>query len=91
MSDNFSNNQNHKRFELQIGQAVAFANYRIQAGILYINYVEAPEALRGTGAAGRLMQHIVDHARTQNLKITPVCGYAASWLRRHDENNDLLA
>ncbi len=79
-----------KRFELAMGGDTVFANYRLDGPALYINHVEAPEALRGTGAAGRLMQGIADHARAKGLKIVPVCGYAASWLRRHPETHDLL-
>ena len=71
------------RYEYTIGGETAFANYRLDGDTLVILYVESPQALRGTGAAGALMQGIVDDAKARNLKITPICGYAASWLRKH--------
>jgi predicted GNAT family acetyltransferase len=52
--------------------------------------VEAPLPLRGTGAAGRLMQGVAEIARTEGLKITPLCGYAWAWIQRHKEYRDLL-
>jgi predicted GNAT family acetyltransferase len=53
--------------------------------------VESPPSLRGTGAAGRLMQGVTELARAQNLRIVPICSYAAAWMRRHRDSQDLLA
>jgi len=91
MTSQIIDNTGKSRFELVESGETAFADYRREGGILTIRYVEAPEALRGTGAAGRLMEGIVGLARSENLKIVPICGYAASWLRRHPETSDLLA
>jgi predicted GNAT family acetyltransferase len=79
------------RFELDVGGQVAFATYRREPGRLVIPYVEAPAALRGTGAAGRLMEGVLAVARAQALKVTPICGYAAAYIRRHKQHHDLLA
>lgn len=87
MDAQFYQNADKGRFEYQTQGETAIANYRQRDGVLYIDYVEAPPALRGTGAAGQLMQHIVDHATQQNLKIVPICGYAASWLKRHEQKS----
>lgn len=83
MSDLFSDNESASRFELNVDGAVAYATYKLEGKTLTINYVEAPEVLRGTGAAGRLMEHIAALAKAQHYTIIPICGYAASWLRRH--------
>jgi predicted GNAT family acetyltransferase len=78
------------RFELDEAGETAFANYRRAQGRLIVDHVEAPEALRGSGAAGRLMEGVVAEARREGLRITPLCGYAAAWLKRHPEHGDLL-
>ena len=52
--------------------------------------LEADPPLHGTGAAGRLMQDIVDHARAQQLVIEPRCSYARAWFARHPEAQDVL-
>ncbi|MBL8713882.1 MAG: N-acetyltransferase [Alphaproteobacteria bacterium] len=83
MSENFSDNKKTQCFELDIGEATAFANYRLEGQTLYIDYVEAPPVLRGTGAAGRLMQHIADLAQSKGYKMVPICGYAAAWISRN--------
>ena len=82
MTDIFKNNQSSRRYELDVDGEIAYATYHVDGQTLYIDYVEAPLALRGTGAAGRLMEHIVADAKGRNYSITPICGYAASWLRR---------
>jgi uncharacterized protein len=72
------------RFELDEAGQTVFADYRRAAdGRLFIDHVETPMALRGHGAAGRLMAAIVEQARAEGSQIVPICGYAAAWLKRN--------
>lgn len=87
MSGSFMNNQQNSRFEYHQDGLFSFANYRIDGDTLYIDYVESPHALRGTGAASKLMSKVVDFAQDNSLEITPICGYAATWLQRHQRND----
>ena len=82
-------NRDLHRFELPVDGQVVFAEYRRQPGRLVITYVEAPPSLRGTGAAGRLMQGVLEEARTEQVKVLPLCPYARAWLQRHPEFSDL--
>ena len=91
MSNAITDNRAKSRFELDVDGRVAYADYRRQGATLVIPYVFAPPELRGTGASGRLLEGVVEVARTEGLKILPLCGYAASWLRRHTEHRDVLA
>ena len=79
------------RFELDIDGRIAVARYARQGATLVITYVEAPPVLRGTGAAGQLMTGIMESARAEGLKVRPLCGNAAAWIRRHKQYHDLLA
>ena len=78
------------RFELDVAGRIVFAEYERAPGLLVIRYVYAPPILRGTGAAGRLMQAIAVVARGEDRRIRAVCGYARAWLRRRDAHRDLL-
>ncbi len=78
------------RFELDEAGLTAFARYRRAPGRLFIDHVEAPPALRGTGAAGRLLEGVAETARREGLRITPLCGYAAAWFGRRPQFADLL-
>ena len=68
-----------------------FADYAVQGDTRVILHVEADPALRGTGAAGRFMQALATHARAEGLTLTPRCGYAVAWLKRHPEFDDVKA
>lgn len=83
MADAFRDDTAAGRFELDVDGRKAFAIYRRDGGSLVIDHVEAEPALRGTGAAGRLMEKVVAVAKAEALPIVPRCGYAASWLRRN--------
>jgi predicted GNAT family acetyltransferase len=68
-----------------------FADYAVQGDTRVILHVEADPALRGSGAAGRFMQALAEHARAEGLKLQPRCSYAVAWLKRHPEFDDLKA
>ena len=84
-------NEREHRYELEVDGQIVWADYRRAGERLVITHVEAPTALRGTGAAGRLMSEVANEARAGKLRIVPLCGYAAAWLRRHPEQADLVA
>ena len=79
------------RFELIEEGKLAFADYRQAGGVLVLPYVEADPALRGRGAAGRLMTGVLEIARGRGLKVQPICGYAVAFIQRHPQYHDLLA
>ncbi|WP_068879240.1 GNAT family N-acetyltransferase [Phenylobacterium sp. CCH12-B4] len=80
-----------ERYEMDEEGLTSYADYRKTGDRLYIDYVFSPVPLRGTGASGRLMAALAADARAKDLKITPICGYAAAWLRRSPEFRDLVA
>ena len=71
------------RYEMDEAGGVVFADVRRVGQDLYIDHVESPEALRGSGAAGRLMSALLADAQQEGLNLVPICGYAAAWLRRN--------
>jgi predicted GNAT family acetyltransferase len=83
-------NSAEHRFELEENGLKVWAEYRVRDGRYILPHVEADPALRGTGAAGRLMQQIVDHARAGKLLLEPRCSYARAWFQRHPEAEDVL-
>jgi predicted GNAT family acetyltransferase len=83
-------NEAAKRYEMPFCNLVVYADVRKDKTTLYIDYVFAPQELRGKGAAREFMSKLMDVARAEKLKAVPICGYAASWLRRHREYQDLV-
>ncbi len=91
MTDTVTDNPAQSRYEMDVDGMTVFANYRRDGGRLLVTHVEAPPALRGTGAAGRFMTGLMSRVRAEGLKVVPLCGYAASWMRAHRQHHDLLA
>jgi len=79
-----------ERYEMDEAGQTSYADYRRDGERMYIDYVFSPVPLRGTGASGRLMAAVAADARAKALKVTPICGYAAAWLRRSPEYRDLV-
>lgn len=79
------------RFEMVENGMTVWADYRRSGSTLFIDHVEAPAALRGTGASGRFMEAMAQEIRRQGGRIVPICGYAAAWLKRSEAHRDLLA
>lgn len=78
------------RYEWDEQGLTSYADYRRDGARIYLDYVFSPPALRGTGASGRLMTAVAADARAKGRTITPICGYAAAWLKRSKEFRDLV-
>src|SRR5262249_22957891 len=89
MTGTFIINTEKNRFEYAVGGSTAYADFRREGIKLYIDYVFAPDELRGTGAAGDLMQNIVNYAKQENLRVVPKCPYAAGWIKKNRKGPDL--
>jgi len=78
-------NPEQSRYEMVEAGQLVFADYRRDGRRVYIDHVEAPPALRGSGAAGRFMEGLVETARAEGATLVPICSYAVYWLARHPE------
>ena len=84
-------NEAQSRFEVTVDGERCVADYRLRDGTLQLTHTEVPPALEGRGIAGALIRAALEHARASGLKVDPQCAYAASYMRRHPETQDLLA
>lgn len=66
-------------------------DYDLSGSVLTITHTFVPLALEGRGIAGQLTDAVLRHARSQHLKIRPLCSYARAYMRRHPETLDLTA
>jgi predicted GNAT family acetyltransferase len=92
----FRDVRDEQRFEQGFTDAegqlrTVFADYATQGSTRIILHVEADPALRGSGSAGQFMQALAEHARAEELKLSPRCSYAVAWLKRHREYDDVVA
>ncbi|MDX2238767.1 MAG: GNAT family N-acetyltransferase [Hyphomonadaceae bacterium] len=89
--DEIKDNDAARRFELAEPGGVSFATYARSGDVVTILHVETPAALRGRGAAARLMAGVAARARADGFRIRPVCSYAVAWFARHRDEGDVLA
>lgn len=55
------------------------------------NHTYVPNALRGQGVAGQLVDRLIADAREQGFKIEPTCSYVVTAFQRNSEWADLRA
>ena len=77
------------RFELDVGGATAFANYRLTPSAVVITHTETPRPLRGRGIASELVQGALQLIRSDGLKVVAGCGFVVDYLHKHPEFRDL--
>ncbi|WP_373488942.1 GNAT family N-acetyltransferase [Blastomonas sp.] len=80
------------RFVFPSEQGDAELTYTIgEDGEVIADHTFVPDALRGGGIAGKLVNALVATARSDGWKIVPRCSYVAAAFKRHPEWTDLLA
>lgn len=84
--------------DLQRGRFVATVDghdcvleFKLSADRVAMTAVRVPDAVGGRGIAGQLTRHALDWARSEALKVDPVCPYVKTWIKRHPDYQDLLA
>ncbi|MDZ4776895.1 MAG: GNAT family N-acetyltransferase [Alphaproteobacteria bacterium] len=85
-----ANNTAANRFEVKIGDAVAFADYKVLASGILFSHTEVPSALGGRGIAKALVRAGLKYARDHDLKVMPVCPFFANYIAEHPEEHDIL-
>ena len=83
-------NKAQNRFELDVEDAMAFANYRLAPSTVIITHTETPRALRGRGVASELVQGALELIRADGSKVVAGCGFVVDYLRKHPEYSDLV-
>jgi predicted GNAT family acetyltransferase len=57
---------------------------------MVINHTEVTKELQGERVGQHLVAKAVEYARLKNLKILPLCTFAAQVLKRHSAYHDVL-
>jgi len=80
-----------QRYELQVGDALAFIDYRRDGRKVLMTHAEVPAALRGGGIGSELVKGALALVRERGEKVVPLCSFVSQYMRRHPEVRDLLA
>jgi predicted GNAT family acetyltransferase len=79
------------RYHLRVEGLEAEMTYRRTGeGVITINHTGVPPALRGRRIGERLVLRAVEDARSEGVKIVPLCPFARAQIDRHPEWQDVL-
>ena len=92
MSDTIKiiDNPDKHRFEADLGDAVAIAEYNLLSQAIMFTHTEVPEAYEGRGIGTKLIEFGLAAARERGLQVIPICPFFAAYMREHEEVQDLL-
>jgi len=87
---NVVNNEKDGRFEVRLGDDVAFAEYRMTGRGVLFPHTEVPPAFEGKGVGGAIARAALDWARAQGQQVLPTCRFISAWIKRHPDYHDLV-
>lgn len=91
MANLVRDNAERRRFELDIGGEIAFANYRRDGGVVTIMHTEVPRHINGRGIGSQLVRGALDLVRAEGAKVVPMCPFVGAYITKHPEYADLRA
>lgn len=78
------------RFEAMVDGHRCLLDYALSEGHMAIRHTEVPSVVGGRGIAGKLMRAALAWARAEGLRVLPQCSYAADFVERHREYDDIV-
>jgi predicted GNAT family acetyltransferase len=79
------NNTNKNRFELTIDGKTSVVEYKLFEGGISFLHTEVPPELEGKGIASAMAKYVLEYAKTNNLKVMPLCPFINTYINRHPE------
>lgn len=80
-----TNNPQMSRYELIVGDAVAFVEYRVTSKTIIFTHTDVPTILEGKGIGGKLAKGAVEDAIASGYRIEPQCPFINAYIQRHPE------
>ncbi|MBK8025041.1 MAG: N-acetyltransferase [Chloroflexi bacterium] len=81
----FVDNPAMNRYELAIGDALAFVEYRLAGRHIIFTHTDVPTSLEGKGIGSKLAKSVLDAAIARGLRIEAQCPFIAAYIKRHPE------
>jgi predicted GNAT family acetyltransferase len=79
------------RYELLLdGELVGDLLYRTRDDVVTLIHTEIVPRLEGRGLGEQLVAGALDDIRERGLQIVPLCPFAAAYIQRHAEYEDLV-
>lgn len=79
------------RFQADVDGHRCVLDYQLRDNTMIIQHTGVPDAVGGRGIAAALTRHALDTARKRGWLVLPLCSYAAVYIARHPDYQDLVA
>lgn len=86
-----TDNAEARRFEADLGDALAVAEYVRTGNRIAFTHTEVPEAYQGQGVGERLVRTALERARAEGLVVRPLCPFVRAYIEAHPEFQDLVS
>jgi uncharacterized protein len=78
------------RYELTVGDDVAFIDHVGEGDAVAFVHTKVPESMAGKGVGSRLVKGALEDARRRDLKVVPRCPFVREYVARHPEYQDII-
>ena len=80
-----------ERFVTEVEGYEAYLSYNLFNDKIDLSYAYTPAELRGRGIAKIVVEHALNYAKENKLKVIPTCPYVQAFVERNNNYKDLLA
>ena len=78
-----------RRFETVVDGHGCELDYRLSGNVMTITHTGVPSPVGGRGIAAQMTRKALETARANGWQVVPACSYAAAFMQRHPEFDDL--
>jgi predicted GNAT family acetyltransferase len=86
-----THNEANRRFEVRIDGYLSKLDYIRDGKNFVITHVGVYPEHRGQGIAAKIVQTALEYAKQNALRVIPMCGYAAAYIRRNPQYIELTS
>jgi predicted GNAT family acetyltransferase len=79
------NNKDDRRFEISVDGYISIIPYILHNNEIALFRTQVAEELRGKGLAVKLVEHALNFAKENDLKILPYCPFIRKYINEHPE------
>ena len=83
-------NKEAKQYEADLGNAIARIEYIPTKKMIVFTHTEVPREYEGQGIANRMIRHVLDEARANEMQVHPMCPFVKLFVKRHPEYMDIV-
>jgi predicted GNAT family acetyltransferase len=83
-------NSEMRQFELRVEGHLVKIEYNKAPGKVYLTHTEVPKALQGKGIGNSMVKMVLDHIKSNNLRLVPLCKFVVAYIKKNSEYRELI-